>query len=149
MIRKDERYCPHPSKAWRLDSRALLIKKGNRHVDLLICRRTPVQPTRPPITFCAAEATRMTTYTRFCRREDFTRNSVRHRDLCRKWRAAVGLTQQSHPNRILFTRTAPPPLAQIEWVYGYGEYNTIRRTLDFSMHLINLLQLFIVHDLSE
>ena len=35
----------------------------------------------------------MTTDIRFCRRNHFTRNSVRHNDQCRKWRVAVGLTR--------------------------------------------------------
>lgn len=97
---------------------------------------TSVHPT-PPITFGAAEgseATRMPTDIRFCR-NNFTRNSVRHNDQCRKCR-----TDYCNCQWILFTRTVAPPPPQIEGVYGHG--NTIRRTLDFSMHLINLLIAF-------
>src|SRR6267154_3182322 len=111
-----------PGKARRgaLTAVLLLVKKGNRHVDLHIAMpRTPVHPTLPPITFGATEATIMTTDIRFCRRKDFTRNLVRHNDQCRKWRAAVGLTRIAAiacqiANGILFTRTVAPPLPQIE-----------------------------------
>jgi hypothetical protein len=73
--------------------------------------------------------------------------TVRHNDQCRKWRAAVdseltlnascmpmGYCSLEQLLRLCLS------LPQIEGVCGYG--NTIRRTLDFSMHLIDLLIAF-------
>jgi hypothetical protein len=54
---------------------------------------SPANSSTNQLTFGAEEATRKTTADiRFRRRKDFTRNSVRHNDQCRKWRVAVGLT---------------------------------------------------------
>lgn len=52
--------------------------------------------------------------------------------------AQLWVESQASANGILFTRTIAPPVPQIEGAHGYG--NTIRRrTLEFSMHPINLL----------
>lgn len=121
-----------PGKAWRLDSPCilLLIKKGNRHVDLHKamdpCRAEIFSPDDSSTNYVRRrEATRMPTDIRFCRANIL--HAIRYVTMISAVSAVQpwGDTNCQWPSGISFTRTVAP---QIEGVYGYG--NTIRRTLE-------------------